>query len=75
MFVSKNNINNLFDELLREKKGFKCIISVKITLKKWINDNGFDPKTLYFNSLRKTVINQRYHLNDSFEEILNLLDI
>ena len=29
----------------------------------------------YFNSLMKTVINQRYHLNDSFEEILNLLDI
>ena len=23
----------------------------------------------------KTVINQRYHFNDSFEEILNLLDI
>ena len=29
----------------------------------------------YFNSLMKTVINQRYHLNDSFEEIINLLDI
>ena len=75
MSVSKNNIKNLFDELLREKKGFKYIISVKITLKKRINDNEFDPKTLYFNSLIKTVINRRYHLNDSFEEILNLLDI
>ena len=30
--------------------------------------------TVYFNSLLKTVINRRYHLNDSFEEILNLLD-
>ena len=30
--------------------------------------------TVYFNSLIKTVINQRYHLNDSFEEILNTLD-
>ena len=75
MSVSKNSIKNLFDELLREKRGFKYIISVKITLKKRINDNEFDPKTLYFNSLIKTVINQRYHLNDSFEEILNLLDI
>ena len=28
-----------------------------------------------FNSLLKTVINRRYHLNDLFEEILNLLDI
>ena len=73
--VSKNNIKNLYDELLRKKKGFKYIISVKITLKKRINNNEFDPKTLYFNSLVKTVINQRYRLIDSFEEILNLLDI
>ena len=44
--VSKNSIKILFDELLREKRGFKYIISVKITLKKRINDNEFDPKTL-----------------------------
>ena len=75
MSVSKNSIKSLFDELLREERGFKYIISVKITLKKWINDNEIDPRTLYFNSLVKTVINRRYHLNDSFEEILNLLDI
>ena len=35
----------------------------------------FLPKTLYFKSLNKTVINQRYYLNDSFEEILNQLNI
>ena len=73
--VSKNSIKNIFDEFLREKRGFKYIISVKITLKKRINDNEFNLKTLYFNSLIKTVINRRYHLNESFEEILNLLDI
>ena len=75
MSVSRNVIKNLFDELLREKRGFKYTISVKITLKKRINDNEFDLKTLYFNSLIKTIINRRYHLNDSFEEILNLADI
>ena len=32
--VSKNSIKNFFDELLREKRGFKYVISVKITLKK-----------------------------------------
>ena len=73
--VSKNSIKNLFDELLREKRGFQYIVGAKITLKKRINDNEFEPKTLYFNSLVKTVINQRYRLNDSFEEILNQLDI
>ena len=41
---------------------------------KRINDNEFDPKTLHFNSLIKKVINQRYHLNDWFEEMLNLLE-
>ena len=75
MPVSKNSIKNLFDELLRLKRGFKYIVSVKITLEKRINNNEFDTKTLRFNSLIKTVINQRYPLNDSFGEILNLLDI
>ena len=75
LHVSKNSIKNLFDELLREKRGFQYIVGAKITLKKRINDNEFEPKTLYFNSLVKTVINQRYRLNDSFEEILNQLDI
>ena len=70
--VIKNSIKKLFDKLLREKRGFKYIISVTITLKKRINDNEFEFKTLYFNSLIKIVINRRYHLNDSFEEILNL---
>ena len=73
--VSKNSIKNLFDELLREKRGFKYIISVKITLQKRINDNEHKCSTVYFNSLVKTVINRRYHLNDSLEEILNLLEI
>ena len=73
--MSKKSIKNLFDKLLREKRGFKYIISVKITLKKRINDNEFEPKTLYLNSSAKTVINWGYYLNESFEEILNKLDI
>ena len=60
--VSKNSITNLFDESLRERRDFKYIISVKITLKKRINYNELDPRTLYFNSLVKALINQRYHL-------------
>ena len=42
----KNSIKNLFDGLLKKKRGFKYIISVKITLKKRINDNEFNLKTL-----------------------------
>ena len=72
--VSKTSIKNLFDELLREKKDFKYVLSTKITLKKRTNDNGHTYSTVYFNSQVKTVINRRYHLNEPFEEILSLLD-
>ena len=37
--VSKDSIKNLFDELLREKRGFKYALSTKIILKKRVNDN------------------------------------
>ena len=67
MSVSKNSIKNLFDQLLSGKRGFKYFISVKIILKKRINDNEVAPRAIYFNSLVKTVINRTYHLNDSFE--------
>ena len=70
--MNKKSIKNLFNKLLREKKGFKYIISIKITLKKWINGNEFEFKTVYLNSSAKTVINQGYYLN---EGILNKLDI
>ena len=69
--VSKKSIKNLCDKLLREKRGFKYIISVKITLKKRVNDNEIDLRTVYLNSSPKTVINRGYYLNESFEEILN----
>ena len=72
--MSKNSIKNLFHELLREKKGFKYVLSTKIILKKRTNGNRHIYSTVYFNSLVKTVINRRYHLNESFEEILNLFD-
>ena len=32
LYVSKNSIKNLFDELLREKKGFRHVLSTKIIL-------------------------------------------
>ena len=73
--MSKNSIKNLFDELLREKRGFKYVLSTKIILKKRINDNEYKYSTVYFNALLKTVINRIYHLNDAFQKILNLLDI
>ena len=39
LFLSKNSIKNLFNDLLREKRGFKYILGTKIILKKRIRDN------------------------------------
>ena len=75
LVISKPAIKDLFSNLLRDKNGFKYVLTAKISLKKHINNNEPKDATVYFNSLVKTVINRRYHLNDSFEEILNLLDI
>ena len=55
--------------------GFKHVLSTRIILKKRVNDNEHKYSTVYFNSLVKRVVNSRYHLNKSFEEMLNLLDI
>ena len=73
--MSKKSIKNLFGKLLKEKRGFKYIISVKITRKKQINDNEINPRTVYLKSPAETVIDWGYYLNESFEEILNLFDI
>ena len=66
--MTKNSTKIFFDELLREKRGFKYVLSTKIILKKRVNDNEPKPSTVYFNSLVKTVINRKYHLNDSLKK-------
>ena len=75
LVISKPATKDLFSNLLREKKGLKYVLSTKIILKKRINDNEHKYSTVYFNSLIKMVINRRYHLNKSFDEVLNLLDM
>ena len=75
LFLSKNSIKNLFNDLLREKRGFKYILGTKIIVKKQISDSETRYSTVYFTSITKTVTNKRQQLNVSFEEILNLLDI
>ena len=73
--LSKRSIKNLFNDLFREKQGFKYILTTRITLKKRINDNETLYRTVQSNSEVKTVINQRYHLNSLFEKVTNLLDL
>ena len=72
--TSKLSIKELFSDLLNEIKGFKYQITVQVLLKKY-KPNGeieFDP--VYFSSVTKLVINHRFKLVESFQEILYMID-
>ena len=72
--ASKLSTKNLFNDLLNETKGFKYQITVKVLLKKYKYNGEIEFAPVYFNSLTKTVINQRFKLENSFQEILYMID-
>ena len=69
----RTSINELFADFLRERRGFKYFLTAKVTLKKR-QGNNFIISRPYFNSKIKTVINHRYFMEDSFEELINKID-
>ena len=71
---SKLIIKNLLSDLLNETKGFKCQITVKILLKKYKLNGEIEFAPVYFNSVTKKVINYRFKLENSFQDILYLID-
>ena len=72
--ASKLSVKNLFSNLINEIKGFKYQITVKIVLKKYKPNGETEFAPIYFNSRTKLVINHRYELNKSFQEILYKID-
>ena len=72
--ASKLSIKNLFSYLINEIKGYKYQITVKILLKKYKPNREIEFAPVYFNSSTKLVINHRYKLNKSFQEILYKID-
>ena len=68
--ASKLSIKDLFSDLLNETKGFKYQITVKVLLKKYKLNGEIEFAPVYFNSLTKTVINHRFRLANSFQELL-----
>ena len=68
--ASKLSIKDLFSVLLNETKGFKYQITVKVLLKKYKLNGEIEFAPVYFNSVTKTVINHRFRLENSFQEIL-----
>ena len=72
--ASKSSIKYLFIDLLNETKGFKYQITVKVLLKKYKPNDEIEFAPIYFNSSTKTIINRKYKLDQSFQEILYRID-
>ena len=73
--ASKSSIQDLLSDLLNEAKGFKYQITVKVLLKKCKLNGEIEFAPVYFNSVTKTVINHRFRLENSFQEILYMIDV
>ena len=72
--TSKLSIKDLLSDLLKETKGFKYLITVQILLKKYKPNKEIEFAPVYFNSVTKLVINHRFKLQKSFQEILYMID-
>ena len=73
--ASKSSIKDLLRDLLNETKDFKYQITVKVLLKKYKLDEEIQFAPVYFNSLKKTVIDHRFRLKNYFQESLYMIDV
>ena len=71
---SKLSIKDLFSNLLNETKGYWLLITVKVLLKEYKVSGEIEFAPVYFNSTTKTIINYRFKLENSFQEILYMID-
>ena len=63
----------MFNDLLDETKSLKYQITVKLFLKKY-KSIEIEFSAVYFNSTTKTVINHKFGLDKSFQEMLYRID-
>ena len=71
---SKISIENLFKDFLVEMKGFKYQITLHVLLSKVKSSDLIEYSTVYFNSLTKTVIGNKYFLDQCFNEMIFRLE-
>ena len=71
--ANKSSIKDLLSDLLDTTKGFKYQIALKIFLKKY-QPIEIEFSFAYFNSTTKTMRNDKFDLDKSFQEILYRTD-
>ena len=64
----------MFSDLLNETKGFKVRNNTKSCVKKYKSNGGIEFAPVYFNSTTKAVINNKFCLENGFQEILYRID-
>ena len=64
----------MFKDLLNELKGFKYQITLEVLLSKIKSYGNIEYSPSYFNSTTKTLINSKFSLNHSFQEIIYRID-
>ena len=64
----------MLHDLLNKAKGFKYQITLKVVFKKFKPNGETEFMPVYFNSTTKTVINHKFSLENSFQEILYRID-
>ena len=64
----------MFKDLLDEIKSFKYQITGKVVLRKHKQNDDIELAPFYFNSTTKTVMNFKYDLGKSFQEVLYRMD-
>ena len=57
------------------KQDFKYQITVKVLLKKDKTNGEIQFGSVYFNSMKKAVMNHRFKLENPFQEILYMIDV
>ena len=72
--ASKSSITDLFSDLLNKTKCFKYQVTMQVLLKKYKPNGEIEFAPVYFNSVAKLVINHRFKLGESFQEILYMID-
>ena len=72
--ASKTSIENLSKDILVELKGFKYQITLCVLLSKVKNSEYTEYRPVYFNSLTKTVIGNKYFIDQCFQEIIFRLE-
>ena len=76
LFSAKASIKDFFKDLVEEKRGFKYILSTRVTFQKWNNaTNTYYSDTIYRNSDPIKVTNRRFDLATAYETLKHRLNI